>query len=277
MPSAGLSRLTDDLWLAAHDSVNGKRSIGEWPLGVGLATGLLAELVGGGFVELREGELFRTTQVPPDDPALYQLLVTMRTEERHWPSPAPLVRARASVQDGWDRPASDGEAWPAASERRSWHPAARQDWSPQPQLGPGETRHRMRGHELAVWISYLAHSQRAEKLVTERLARAGLVQRLEHRRLFLGATVRFVPYDSVVAGNPANLITTAVQRGMTLPLPGLVLAGLFLTTGLHHHALAPLEPRERTRLDDQISRRLPDVLQELLQAADVAVGEAAMR
>jgi hypothetical protein len=39
--------LTDDLWLAAHDSVNGKPQIGDWPLGVGLATGLLAELVHG--------------------------------------------------------------------------------------------------------------------------------------------------------------------------------------------------------------------------------------
>lgn len=45
MPSAEPPRLTDDLWLAAHGSVNGRPSIGDWPLGVGLATGLLAELV----------------------------------------------------------------------------------------------------------------------------------------------------------------------------------------------------------------------------------------
>lgn len=276
MPPAELSRLADHLWLAAHDSVNDKSCIGEWPLGVGVATALLAELVHDRFLELREGELFRTTQAPLNDPALSPLLVTMQAEERDRPSPVPLARVRASERDGWARSVSNGQDWPAASsDRRSWHPAARQDWSPQP--GPDETRHRMHGHELGTWISYLAHSRRAEKLVTERLARAGLVERQEHRRLLRGTTERFVPHDSVVAGNPANVITTTVQRGMKLPLPGLLLAGLFLTTGLHHHALATLEPPERARLEDQIRRGLPGPLQELLWAADAAVGEAAMR
>ena len=45
MPSAEPPRLTDDLWLAAHDCVTDKPWIGDWPLGVGLATGLLTELV----------------------------------------------------------------------------------------------------------------------------------------------------------------------------------------------------------------------------------------
>src|SRR4051794_40835542 len=98
MPSTQLSRLADELWLSAHDSVNGKSTIGDWPLGVGLAAGLLAELVSGGSIEVRRGELFRTMQVPPDDPALYQLLVTMRAEEQSWPATAPLVRAQTSTR-----------------------------------------------------------------------------------------------------------------------------------------------------------------------------------
>lgn len=43
MPSAEPTWLTDDLWLAAHDGVKGARLIGDWPLGVGLAAGLLAD------------------------------------------------------------------------------------------------------------------------------------------------------------------------------------------------------------------------------------------
>jgi hypothetical protein len=65
----------------------------------------------------------------------------------------------------------------------------------------------------------------------------------------------------------------------------LFLAGLFLATGLHHHALATLSPNERSLLARQIQQGLQDrgkpglkeMLQELLRAADAAVGEAAMR
>ena len=91
MPSAEPTRLTDDLWLAAHDGVKGARLIGDWPLGVGLATGLLAELVHGGFLELRDGELFRTAAELPDDPALRPLLIKMEAEEQTWPPPAPAL------------------------------------------------------------------------------------------------------------------------------------------------------------------------------------------
>ena len=41
MPSAEPTRLTDDLWLAAHDSLRGTSEIGDQALGVGLATGLV--------------------------------------------------------------------------------------------------------------------------------------------------------------------------------------------------------------------------------------------
>src|SRR5689334_17397878 len=113
MPSAKLSGLADQLWLAAHDSVNDRACIGEWPLGVGLATGLLAELVHARFLDVRQGELFRMAQMPPADPALSPLLATMQAEEQDRLPPAPLVRARASVQDGWDRQPSDGTVWPS--------------------------------------------------------------------------------------------------------------------------------------------------------------------
>jgi hypothetical protein len=279
MRSVEPSRLTDDLWLAAHDRVDGRASIGDWPLGVGLATGLLAELVHSGFLELRDGELFRTTATLPDDPALRPLVIKMEMEERSWPRPTPPVRARAGVQQGRDRvpPVREGQDWPApAWDRRSWPDPAQEGWSSPPPVSE-ENRHRLRGHELGTWMSYLAYEQRAERRVVDRLARAGLVRQEERRRVFGGMTVRYVPCDSVVSGTPANAITAALKRGRELSLSGLFLAGLFLATGLHHHALAELTPVERSLLADLLGRGLDVMSRELLRAADAAVGEAAMR
>jgi hypothetical protein len=272
MPPAGPTRLTDDLWLAAHDGVRGARLIGDWPLGVGLAAGLLAELAYGGWLELREGELFRTSAELPTDPALRPLLVKMEAEELTWPRPAPPLsrpRFHATVR------AHDDEGWgPRASERGGWPPPVQQ-----------ETRHRLRGHQLNKWMAYLAYEQRAEARVLDRLSRTGLVRREERRRLFGGTTVRYVPCDSNASGSPANAITQAVQHGRPLPWSEALLAGLFLATGLHHHAFATLSPHERSLLGRLIKAALTDpgvpgikaMLRELLRAADAAVGEAAMR
>ncbi|WP_212987259.1 GOLPH3/VPS74 family protein [Actinoplanes auranticolor] len=266
MPSAEPTRLTDDLWLAAHDGVKGSCLIGSRPLGVGLAAGLLAELVHGRFLELREGELFRSTGELPEDPALRPVLVKIEAEERTWlPSAPPAsVRTTARAHEEWG---------PRASER-GWPPPVTE-----------ENRHRLRGHQLSVWMAYLAYEQRAETRVLDRLSRIGLVRREEHRRLFRGTTARYVPCDSFASGTPANTITNAVQTGRTLPWPKVFLAGLFLATGLHHHALATLSPYERSLLTQQIQAGLSDagkpgikaMLRELLRAADAAVGEAAMR
>jgi hypothetical protein len=306
--------LTDDLWLAAHDSVNGRPRIGDWPLGVGLATGLLGELVHGELCVLEQGELFRTAAEAPDDPALVPLLIKMESEERSWPTPQPqpqLGRARtpAAAHDhqGWQPAARHGQDWPpavqdhrgwaaaprharewppTAQNHRSWSPAAHGggDWQPEAYDGQRrqppiqqENRHRTRGHKLGEWISYLAYENRAEERVIARLSRTGLVRRDERRRLFGGKTVRYVPYDSVAAGIPATRIVDALQRRRDLSWSELFLAGLFLATGLHHHALFTLDPAERSRLAQQLGRGLDEMSRDLLRAADAAVGEAAMR
>ncbi|GAA2617127.1 GPP34 family phosphoprotein [Paractinoplanes durhamensis] len=266
------ARLADELWLAAYDSVSGKPSIGVWPLGVGLAAGLLAELIRTEAVELWEGELFRKAPLC-GDPALDPLLVKMEAEERDW-SPVPSMQVAAEV--GWGYPPSHGQKWPSVvSERRSLRPAAREAWN----LRPAEdgSRRRSRGHQVRTWMSYLAYEHRAERLVVDRLARAGLVRREHRRRFFGGAKPRWVPYDSVVAGTPASAISTALQRGLELPDEGLMLAGLLLATGLHHLALATLTPLERAALAEQMSCGLHESMRHLLQAANAAVGEAAMR
>jgi hypothetical protein len=298
MSSAGPSRLTNELWLAAHDSTTGRTWVGARPLAVGLATGLLAELVHDGFLKLQNGTLFRTSETPPDDPALGPLLVKMQAEERsRLPPPSP-VRTGVPEGRGHSAPLRDTNApdwspsretldWPSsvsnaqdrpssARHLRDWPPPA-QGWSSPPHAVPEQTRHSTRGHELSTWMSYLADEQRAEMRVIDRLARAGLVRQEQHRRVFGGITVRYVPYDSVVSGNPANTITSAIVRGRHLPCSQLFLAGLFLATGLHHHALATLTPSERSELAGQLGRHLDEPSRELLRAADTAVGEAAMR
>ncbi|MBG0569175.1 GOLPH3/VPS74 family protein [Actinoplanes aureus] len=245
MPSAVSTRLTDDFWLAANDGTKRKEQvIADWPLGVGTAAGLLGELIYAGYLELRDGELFRCGETMSDDPALHTVLATMAEEEQRWYSAAP------------------GQAW--QQNDQAWPPQA-------------ESHHRRRGHALGTWLSYLTYERRAEKLVVDRLSRTGLVQLQEQRRWLGRPTVRYVPYNSVASGSRASAITTAVRHEHPLSRRQLFLARLFFATGLHQHALATLTPRERSRLADRIAEGLDPMSQELLMAADATVGEAAMR
>ena len=286
MLSAEPARLTDSLWLAAHDSVKGTPQIGEWALGVGLATALLAELVHGGFLELCDGELFDTAAALPDDPALQPVLIKMRAEEQSWQPPTQLPSVGASVRTA--APARQGHDWPAQGHDDRRRPAAAQhgwDWPSQTpdvreqRLTPpqDESRHYRRGHQLSDWLSYLAYERRAQDRVTERLARSGLVRWEERRRLFGGTTTSYVPHDSVAAATPANLINIAVQNRQRLDRSQLLLAGLLLATGLHHHALATLSAADRAYLADNLKRRLDDTSRALLRAADASIAGAAMR
>ena len=132
------------------------------------------------------------------------------------------------------------------------------------------------GHHRAVrdWIAFLATGV-AIDLVERRLSRAGLVQRQEKRGLF-GTKVSFVPADTMIAGWPATRIRTFVGRGELLDVPDLVLAGLILATGLDQHVFLTLDARGRGQLFDQLKRRLPAMLQELVGQAEAAVGDAVM-
>ncbi|MFF5076810.1 GPP34 family phosphoprotein [Actinoplanes sp. NPDC000266] len=132
------------------------------------------------------------------------------------------------------------------------------------------------GHHRAIrdWISFLATGI-AVDLVERRLSRAGLVQRQEKRGLF-GSKVSFVPSDSMIAGWPATRIRTFIGRGEMLDVPDLVLAGLILATGLDQHVFVTLDARGRTQLFDQLKRRLPAMLHELVSQTEAAVGDAVM-
>lgn len=132
------------------------------------------------------------------------------------------------------------------------------------------------GHHRAVrdWISFLATGI-AIDLVERRLSRAGLVQRQEKRGL-LNSKVYFVPTDSMVAGWPATRVRTLIGRGEMLDIPDLVLAGLILATGLDQYVFVTLDTRGRGLLFDQLRRRLPTMLQELVGHTEAAVGDAVM-
>jgi hypothetical protein len=133
-----------------------------------------------------------------------------------------------------------------------------------------ESRHR----QIRDWISFLATGV-ATDLVERRLARAGLIQRVEKRGL-LGTKVRFVPIDASTAGWPGTRIRIAATRGELLDSPDLVLTGLVLATGLDQHVLVTLDARERDHLYDQLRRRMPAMLQHLVGHAEAAVGDAVM-
>jgi hypothetical protein len=133
-----------------------------------------------------------------------------------------------------------------------------------------ESHHR----QLRDWISFLATGVAAE-LVERRLARAGLIRRVEKRGL-LGTKVSFLPTDHSVAGWPGTRVRIAATRGELLDTPDLVFTGLVLATGLDQHVFVTLEPRERDHLFDQLRRRMPAMLQHLVGHAEAAVGDAVM-
>ncbi len=279
MLSAEPARLTDDLWLAAHDSVNGRPQVSDLALGRGLAAGLLAELVYGKLLELRQGELFRTV-AETDDVALRPVLARMEAEEAGTvaavrPSARRASMPAASEQAFHDWPAQSGYGLGLPPPGTSGAQRAVDAWGPRP--GQEAARHSRSGHDLQMWLKYLSDEQRAEKGVIERLSRAGLVRLRQIPRWLRRPEVAYLPADSVAAANPANKITTALQHRHRLERSQLCLAGLILATGLHHHAFATLNPDDRSYLSDALKRRLDAPTRELLRAVDVAVGEAAMR
>lgn len=204
--------LADDLFLAAHDTVRGKSLLSPATLGLGLASGLLAELILWRRMDLKDGLL-----TVLDDRATTDAATTAVLEQ--------LLR---------------------------------------------EANHRL----VRDWIAFLSTGV-ATDLVARRLARAGLVHRQEKRGL-RGVKVTYVPVDSTAAGWPGARVRTIVGHGEVLEVPDLVLAGLMLATGLDQQVLYTLEARERGYLFDQLRRRLPAMLQELIGHAEAAVGDAVM-
>jgi hypothetical protein len=65
---AGTGRIADDLYLAAHDERTGRPALKGRPLGIGLAGGLLAELLLGGSISLQgDGTITAHRRLPADE------------------------------------------------------------------------------------------------------------------------------------------------------------------------------------------------------------------
>jgi hypothetical protein len=216
--------ITDDLWLAAHDSVNGKSRLTPGPLGIGLGVGLLAELLFERVLTLEQQRLYLLNGPVPDDPALAPVYHQFLGEER----------AR------------------------------------------GGSAHDLAGHDVREWIAYLAADGRGEELVVRRLSQGGNVTRQERRGLVGRKKVVFLPRDTSVAGWPASRLSRTLERGGQLGQTDLVLAGLFLATGLHQQALDWLTAAHFKDLAQQLGTDMHPMLRELVRHAESAVGEAVM-
>jgi hypothetical protein len=245
-----LSGLADEFWLAAYDNTSDDPRIPPHSLGVGLGTALIAELIDASLIRLQEQELFRLTNRLPQDPALCAVFAAMLEEERSWPSPELPAQRVGRTGDG---------------------SVAGQE---------AQARHRQRGHELEVWIAYLADEKRAEEPVVQRVVRSGRALLVERRRLFRGTSARYVPRNSVTAVTPAFGINELLRRGRPhdLTTRQLLLAGLFETTRLDQHALASLDQREHEALNRELSvlKSSNETAASLLRASDIAVSSAAL-
>lgn len=73
--------LTDDFWLVAHDTVNGKSALATRALGTGLATGLLVELLFAGNIAVQDGLLYPQLMTPPPQDAALDPIVRMINQE----------------------------------------------------------------------------------------------------------------------------------------------------------------------------------------------------
>jgi len=100
MPAEPLP-LTDDLWLAAHDSVNGKSRLNPRTLGIGLAAGLIAELLFWQNLSLDKGQLYLLNAPTPQDPALVPVWNQFVEEERVRRSAAPSHDQGGQSVDDW--------------------------------------------------------------------------------------------------------------------------------------------------------------------------------
>lgn len=307
--SAGETKPTDRLWLAAHDGDRDR--VGPVPLGIGMAAGLLGEAVLAGKLTLRDGLLVRKGTEYSWDLALAALLARMARDEqveersaqadtaKQAPTERPAShRAPTPVVGSARVPARPPAAYAFAAMRQSdaWGPAAppESQWAdlvaPDAPEDADETTDGVTGvHDLAVWLAFLAQGD-AEQWVIDRLAEDGLVYQGQRRRLLRTSTSRWLPSDSVVSGMPGTAIVTAVQRGHPLSFGDLYLAGLMRAIGLDHKAFASLSSSQRQTLRDQVRFRLSGLdadevedpvarrgpmLIELLDAATAAVGNHA--
>ncbi len=106
---SGTGRLADDLYLLAHHEQTGVPHLQPRALGVGLAGGLLAELMLAGSIRLCRGTVMPADGIPPGDDAARSALGLVVGEREHLPVRDWLLfLARTATADVACRLAADG-------------------------------------------------------------------------------------------------------------------------------------------------------------------------
>ena len=77
---SGTGRVGDDLYLAAHHELTGKPHLQPRALGIGLAGGLLAELMLAGAIRLARGQVLADGSPPPGDDLARSVLSLVASE-----------------------------------------------------------------------------------------------------------------------------------------------------------------------------------------------------
>lgn len=254
--------LADEFWLASHDRPDGLSHLKDFPLGVGLGTALLAELLTPHVVtltdrdtmqvrrhrvlllHLRDGRLFLDPAAPGAvEDTLYELLCFLHDEARHI-SPdgsagvplADVLRYLAGAGDDRARGLLEG-------------PMRGDDYAPARRVG-------------ARVVTKGRLTRQSPPLAVPRRRRQGL------RRI-----VTHVPADPHTATMPGVRLGHALRRGEDLDTQSRLLGALFRLTGLE--SVLALDGSERRRLDAHLAQ-LPDVLRELLNHAEALIGSAVM-
>jgi hypothetical protein len=116
--------------------------------------------------------------------------------------------------------------------------------------------------DLRQWLVHLSTGL-ATDLVEHRLTTADVLRRETKRRL-LSTNTSLVFTDPRSPGQPAIRIRTQLSYNQPLGTADLMLAGLFLATGLDQLVFDTLNPRDRARLFDQFRKSLPQPLHHLV-------------
>lgn len=107
--------LADDFWRIAHDEHTGRPRLRDENAALGLAAGLLAELMTSGNLVSHQGGLVVLTAHPPECPTAHMVLAEIRTEQQRFGHPLDTwlrYLARTSRQRVAERMARGGHVLP---------------------------------------------------------------------------------------------------------------------------------------------------------------------
>ncbi|MER7004494.1 GPP34 family phosphoprotein [Dactylosporangium sp. NPDC000555] len=131
-----------------------------------------------------------------------------------------------------------------------------------------EQQHR----EVRTWLMFLGRT--AVEAVGQRLARVGLVEQVQVRRLLRSET-RWLPADVNLPAGRVVRLRRLLTGAEPMRVADTTLAGLAEATGLTGHVLWDREPADIRRLQQAITT-LPPPLRDLILQVESAVGDSVL-